>query len=286
MIPVLVTGGNGQLGRELRDLADSSPGFRFLFTDVEELDITRPQLISKFFLREKPGIVINCAAFTAVDRAEDEPEAAYLLNASAPGFLAEACSASGAFLIHLSTDYIFPGTTPDPLTETDPPGPVSVYGKTKLEGERLVTAKTGHAAILRTSWLYSSYGHNFVKTILRLGRERDSLRVVNDQTGSPTYARDLARALISVASHRNEIQGTETFHYANAGATTWFEFARTLLAMKEVSCEVHPIRTDEYPTRAVRPRYSILSSEKITSRFGILIPGWKESLKACLQKTA
>lgn len=284
MTKILVTGSNGQLGSELRDLAGGYPEYEFLFTDIAELDITDEQAVRQYFLREKPAVVINCAAYTAVDKAEDDPETAYALNALAAGFLARASNSAGALMIALSTDYVFNGKAGQPITEEDPPEPGSVYGSTKLEGERAVASNAGRAVIIRTSWLYSSHGHNFVKTILKYARERGVLNVVNDQYGSPTYARDLAAVILDLLPGWQQTAGTEIFNYSNGGTTTWYEFAKEILALKGVPCTVNPVTTDLYPTRAARPAYSVLSTEKIRNRFRIVIPGWKESLTECLKK--
>jgi dTDP-4-dehydrorhamnose reductase len=285
MTKILVTGSKGQLGSELQELAESYPAYRFLFTDVAELDITDAGAIHTLFTRERPDVIINCAAYTAVDKAEDEAAAAYLLNAEAAGLLASASASCNALMIHISTDYIFNVTTFRPITEMDTPEPASVYGHTKLEGEKAVAAKGAKAVIIRTSWLYSSYGNNFVKTILKYGRERGNLNVVNDQTGTPTYARDLAGTILGLLPQLQLIRGTEIYNYSNEGFTTWYEFAKTILEMRGIQCTVNPVLTKDYPTRAARPAYSVLSKEKIKERFGIAIPDWKESLKECLKKT-
>lgn len=284
MTKILVTGSNGQLGSELQEMADSFPSYRFLFTDVAELDITDAGAVNSLFMLEKPDVVINCAAYTAVDKAEDDEHAARRLNAEAAGLLASASASCNALMVHISTDYIFNGRATRPITEVDKPEPASVYGLTKLEGESEVAAKALKAVIIRTSWLYSSYGHNFVKTILKYGRERGSLDVVNDQAGTPTYARDLAGTILALLPQMQEIRGTEIFNYSNEGVTNWYEFAKEILALKDVHCIVNPILTKDYPTKAPRPAYSVLSKQKIRERFGIAIPDWKESLKECLKK--
>jgi dTDP-4-dehydrorhamnose reductase len=282
MTTILVTGSKGQLGSELQELAAKYPGYRFVFTDIGELDVTNPILVNQFFEKEKPDVVINCAAYTAVDNAEDEEETALLLNAAAPGLLASECAARHGFFVHLSTDYVFNGKASSPIREEDTPDPQSAYGRTKLAGEEQVAAKAVHGMIIRTSWLYSQFGNNFVKTILRYGREKGILNVVSDQKGTPTYARDLARTILSILPMKDRISGVEIFNYSNTGETTWHEFAVTLLALKEISCIVNAVGTQEYPTKAARPQYSVLSKDKITTRFGITIPSWKESLRECL----
>lgn len=284
MMTILVTGSNGQLGSELRDLAPGFPDARFIFTDVAELDITDPDQVTRFFDRERPDVVINCAAYTAVDKAEDDEPAARRLNAMAPGILATACARNNGFFVQTSTDYIFDGEADTPVTEEKAPAPRSVYGRTKLDGEREVLNKAVHGVIVRTAWLYSSYGNNFVKSILKKARETGSLRVVNDQTGSPTYARDLALAVLDIIRQRQMISGVEIFHYADEGSITWYDFALTIVRIKEVACTVVPVRTEDYPARAIRPRFSVLSTEKIRARFGITIPHWEVSLHECLTK--
>lgn len=284
MTTILVTGSKGQLGSDLKDLSGNHPVYRFLFTDVDELDITDLPALSAYFEKEKPDVVINCAAYTAVDKAEDEPERAFQINAEAAGYIAEACTRHHCFLFHISTDYVFDGTTPAPIKEDRETAPASVYGHSKLEGERQVIARAEHGMIIRTSWLYSSYGSNFVKTILRLARERGALKVVNDQTGTPTYSRDLAEAILTIVPLRERINGVEIFHYANEGIVTWHGFAEAILHSKGVACTVTPIPTKDYPAKAKRPMYSVLSTDKIKTRFGITIPGWKDSMERCLKK--
>jgi len=272
MTKILVTGSNGQLGSEIRELAGTYPSWRFLFTDVAELDITDALAVNALFMRERPDAVINCAAYTAVDKAEDEEPAARRINADAAGILAAASASCNALMLHISTDYVFNGSASRPITEEDPPEPASVYGKTKLEGESEVAAKAQKAVIIRTSWLYSSHGHNFVKTILKYGRERGSLDVVTDQVGTPTWARDLAGTILALLPRMQEIRGTEIFNYSNEGVTNWYEFAQEILALKGVQCRVNPILTKDYPTKAPRPAYSVLSKKKIRDRFGIAVP--------------
>lgn len=284
MTTILVTGSKGQLGSELRELAAGYPHLQFTFTDVEELDITREDEVGRFFSGNRFDVVINCAAYTAVDQAEDDEGKVLLLNGTAPGILASACAKHNSFLVHLSTDYIFNSDGTRPIMEDDQPEPQSAYGRTKLEGELQVTARASHGMIIRTAWLYSSHGNNFVKTILKYARERGELNVVNDQRGTPTYARDLAKAILDILPLRTKIEGLGIFNYSNEGETTWYAFAVALLRMKGVSCKVNPVSTDAYPAKAKRPLYSVLSKEKIKTAFGIRIPDWEESLNACLQK--
>ncbi len=279
---ILVTGSNGQLGSEIRTLSVNYPHNRFILTDLPELDITREEDVARMMETERPDVIINCAAYTAVDRAEQEPALARLLNASAPGILARAARSHDALLVHISTDYVFDGNNYRPYTESDPVSPVSVYGKSKLDGEREVILHAGRALIIRTSWLYSSFGANFVKTIRRYGIERGQLRVVSDQVGSPTYARDLAAAVLAMTA-KPVSDGTEIYHYANEGITSWYDFARAIIDLSGIPCTVSPIATKDYPTPAARPFYSVFDKTKVKDGFGIEIPYWRDSLAACIR---
>lgn len=281
---ILVTGANGQLGTELRVLAPEFPGHSFLFTDVAELDITSEKDVEAFMSGERPDLVINCAAYTAVDKAEEESTTAFLINATAPGILAKAATRLGAFLVHISTDYVFDGKAFIPYTEQDPTNPVSKYAQSKYEGERQVISHAARAMIIRTSWLYSEFGHNFVKTILKYGKERGSLNVVYDQTGSPTYARDLASAILGTIPKLNSIRGVEIFHYANEGVASWYDFARAIIDFSGITCRINPIETTDYPLPAARPAFSVFNKSKIRKAFGIEIPYWRDSLRDCLRR--
>ncbi|MBO4645917.1 MAG: dTDP-4-dehydrorhamnose reductase [Bacteroidales bacterium] len=277
---ILVTGANGQLGKSLQDISRScTDSCCFVFTDIGELDITHKGAVMDMLHAEKPDAVINAAAYTAVDRAESDEETAYLLNETAVANLAEAAVATGAFLVHVSTDYVFDGQSSVPYTPDHPVHPLSVYGKSKWAGEQAVRRSQAHAAIVRTEWLYSPYGNNFVKTMLRLADSRDSLRVVNDQTGSPTLAEDLARFILGIISRRQEIAGSETFHFSNRGATTWHGFASEILRLANKNCPLFPIPTKEYPTPAQRPNFSVFDLSKGASFLDMDIPDWKESLR-------
>jgi len=282
---ILVTGANGQLGMELRAIASSYAQYHFLFSTKEELPIENTDAIKKYFSQQPIDLCINCAAYTAVDKAETEKEKAFLINGAAVGELAAVCKTNNTRLIHISTDYVFSGGSNIPYKETDQPNPASVYGESKLKGEELALQNDPSAIIIRTSWLYSSYGNNFVKTMLRLMKEKDSINVVNDQYGCSTYAADLAEAIMVVAEKcsMNNDQ-CSIFNYANSGTTTWFEFA---LAIKEISgsdCIVNPIPTSGYPTAAKRPQYSVLDTSKIKETFHINILQWKVSLGKCIKK--
>jgi dTDP-4-dehydrorhamnose reductase len=286
MISVLVTGANGQLGSEIRRISAEYPEMSFLFTDIDELDITNQGAV-KDFLDENPvQFLVNCAAYTAVDRAEDEPEAAMLLNGTAPAILASESVRRNIQLIHISTDYVFDGEKNHPYCEDDPVNPRTVYGQTKLTGEKAVR-ESGKGIIIRTSWLYSVFGHNFVKTILRLSKEKESLQVVFNQTGSPTNAWDLARAVLEMI--RKEYQEGkkpryDLYHFSNQGICSWYEFALAVVGMSGSDCTVEPVESKDYPTRTVRPRYSVFSKARFQADYPINIPHWKDSLKVCMEE--
>jgi len=284
MIKILVTGANGQLGNEFRKLARSCQDPEFLFTDIDELDITIEDELNKFVEKHPVRFLINCAAYTAVDRAEDEPERAYLLNANAVGIISRICIKHNIQLIHYSTDFVFDGASRKPYVETDIPNPVSVYGKSKLAGEyHLQKSNTG--IIIRTSWLYSSFGHNFVKTIIRLAQEKDELRVVNDQMGSPTWAADLAAATLKIIKrHKSRLNQTQygLYHYANEGACSWYEFAKEIIRLAGLKTKINAVTTSEYPSKAVRPSYSVMDKSLIKNWLEIDIPDWKDSLSKCI----
>lgn len=275
---ILVTGANGQLGSCLRELAATEKA-NFVFTDVAELDITSSEAVRAMFEAEKPDWVVNCAAYTAVDKAESEPEKAELLNATAAGILATEAAKIGAGIVHISTDYVFKGDDPEPRKEDDPTEPQSVYGKTKLKSEQLVAQNPKHI-ILRTSWLYSIYGNNFVKTMQRLGAEKPEIGVVADQWGSPTSAHDLAKAIL-VAIDKPEYG---IYHFSNEGVTNWALFAEEVMALSGLDCTVNHITTDQYPTPAKRPEYSLMSKAKFSETFGIEIPEWEVSLEKIIKK--
>jgi dTDP-4-dehydrorhamnose reductase len=281
---IIVTGSNGQLGNELRLLAPDYPDFNFIFTDVAELDITRETDVDLFVKTEHPSVIINCAAYTAVDKAETEPHAAFLINTTAVGILARVASQYNALLVHLSTDYVFDGTAFMPYRENDRTNPVSVYAKSKNGGELQVQSFSKNALVIRTSWLYSEFGNNFVKTMMKLGKERGRLNVVCDQVGTPTYARDLAKALLAILHSGQEIKGVDFFHYANEGAASWYDFAKAIIGFSGINCIINPIETKDYPTPASRPCYSIFNKTKIKQRFGLEIPFWQDSLRECVAK--
>ena len=269
---ILITGANGQLGTELGALLPDA-----IKTDRNELDITNADAVNRFVDKNKIDSIINCAAYTAVDRAEDDIQMAEKINAIGPRNLA----ASGAKIIHISTDYVFDGTAHRPYSALDLPNPVSVYGKTKLSGEFAVRNFAKIYAIIRTAWLYSPYGSNFVKTMLRLGHEKTEINVVADQIGTPTYAADLARAIVKILPLLNE-KNSGIYHYTNNGVCSWYDFATEIMTMSGLKCRVNPIPTEQYPTRATRPAYSVLDKSKIKEVFDVDIPHWRAGLEKCL----
>ena len=279
---ILVTGCNGQLGNEMQLMEKLHQEHRYFNTDVQELDITDRKAIRAFVNDNAIDGIVNCAAYTAVDKAEDNADFCHLLNAVAPSYLAEAAEERKAWMIQISTDYVFDGTNHRPYVETDPVCPNSVYGRTKLEGEQMVTAACSRSMIIRTAWLYSTFGHNFVKTMIRLGREKEQLGVIFDQTGTPTYARDLAVAIFA-AIGKGIVPGT--YHFSNEGVTSWYDFTKAIHRLAGItSCHVNPLHTAEYPTPAARPHYSVLDKTKIKQTYGIEIPYWEESLEECVGK--
>jgi dTDP-4-dehydrorhamnose reductase len=281
MIKVLVTGSNGQLGSEINAISGLFPQIEFSFTDVQELDITDTGKVAELLKDFKPDFLINCAAYTAVDKAETDVDTATLLNATAVGILAEQSAIAGCKIIHVSTDYVFDGKGPRPYREDDPVGPQSMYGKTKLDGELLCLKKNPDSIIIRTSWLYSAFGNNFVKTMVRLGNERSELGVIADQIGSPTNAADLALAILTIISR--VVSGEKSFingiyHYSNEGVASWFDFTKAIFDIAGIDCLVKPIATEEYPSPVERPPYSVMNKSKIRLIFGLQIPHWRDSL--------
>jgi dTDP-4-dehydrorhamnose reductase len=280
---ILVTGGNGQLGSHLRSISRSLPGFNITFIDYEDRDLTDKASVHEFFQGRHFDYIINCAAYTAVDLAETQAEAAYKVNAGIPRLLGEMAGLYKIRLIHISTDYVYDGALSLPHTENETPAPLSVYGRTKLEGEQSLLNHPS-AIIIRTSWLYGEFGKNFLKTMLHLGKEREELGIVFDQTGTPTYSGDLANLLLEIIifSEKNGFkQGI--YNYSNEGVCSWYDFAREIMILGERNCYVRPIRTSEYPLPAKRPEYSVLDKSKIKRTFGIVIPYWKDSLLTALE---
>ncbi|MBR3501481.1 MAG: dTDP-4-dehydrorhamnose reductase [Alphaproteobacteria bacterium] len=269
----LITGSNGQLGTELSKLLPEA-----ILTDVADLDITDETAVKAYVEAHNVDTIINCAAYTAVDKAEDDTELAAKININGPRNLAK----SGARIVHISTDYVFDGQGYKPYQPEDEANPVSVYGKTKLAGEQEVLKYANEAIIIRTAWLYSPYGNNFVKTMRRLGAEKESLNVVADQIGTPTYAADLAKAIAQILPQISP-QNKGVYHFTNEGVCSWYDFARKIMELSELKCKVNPIPSSAYPTKATRPFYSVLDKSKIKNTFNIEIPHWEESLKECLK---
>lgn len=279
---ILVTGANGQLGNEMQVLARENLQHTYFFTDVQELDICDEQAVYAYVSEHKIDIIVNCAAYTAVDKAEDNVELCDKLNNIAPGYLARAAQANGAAMIQVSTDYVFDGTAHIPYTEEEPTCPASVYGSTKLAGEQNVMDHCEKAMVIRTAWLYSIYGNNFVKTMIRLGQERDFLGVIFDQIGTPTYANDLAQAIFA-AINKGVVRGI--YHFSDEGVCSWYDFTIAIHRLAGIaSCKVKPLHTADYPAKAPRPHYSVLDKTKIKDTFGIEIPHWEESLKRCINQ--
>ncbi len=286
MSKILITGGNGQLGQSIQSLIQQFPNNEYTFTDVEDLDICNENNVNDYFSKHYFDYVINCAAYTAVDKAESDQVVAKRLNAEAVKNLALASAKSNTKLIHISTDYVFDGKSYKPYTEDQFALPESVYGETKLLGEKLASENNPNTIILRTSWLYSEFGNNFVKTMIRLGNERDELKVVADQIGSPTYAVDLAETILTIV---DKLESNHTFipgvyHYSNEGVCSWYDFTINIHQLVGVNCNVLPIESKEYPTAAPRPFYSVLNKSKIKTNYQITIPHWRSSLEKCLRK--
>ncbi len=281
---ILITGCNGQLGTELQKIALNDQHHQWLFTDIDTLDICNKTAVEECFVKNGIDACINCAAYTAVDKAEDEPELATLVNSFAPKVLAEACKNHDALLIHISTDYVFGGDAHEPYKVDDPINPQSVYGSTKAEGERLIRESGCNYMIVRTAWLYSSVGKNFVKTMLMLGETKEGINVVADQRGCPTWAHDLAFALVALLDKNGKNEIHETFHFTNEGQITWHDFATAIMEIGGKQCKVNPITTEQYPTKAKRPAYSVLDLSKIKEFAGIEIPDWRKSLEQCIDE--
>ena len=286
---ILITGAQGQLGNEFRFLSFTHPHFRFIFTDVDGLDITKPRQVMSFFSKNTIQFVVNCAAYTAVDKAETDAKLATKINVNGSRNLAKACQEHGATMIQISTDYVYHNHQNTPFKEGDKASPKGVYAKTKLRGDLAALKFCERTLVIRTSWVYGIYGHNFVKTMLRLGKERPSLNVVFDQIGTPTNARDLAKAVLKIAQkvHNQEV-GSEilrgVFHYSNEGVASWYDFTKAIFEIRDIDCQVNPIESSQYPTPAARPPFSVLNKQKIRDVFGIEIPHWRDSLKAVLKE--
>jgi dTDP-4-dehydrorhamnose reductase len=283
---VLVTGANGQVGQELQVLAASYPPFTFVFTSHDNMPVHDEAAVQQFFAVHKPAYCINCAAYTAVDKAESEQEAAYQVNAEGPRILAAACKTFNTRFIHISTDYVFNGQSPVPYKEDAATDPVNLYGASKLKGEQLCLQANPDAIIIRTAWVYSSFGKNFVKTMMKLMHDRPAINVVSDQVGAPTYAADLAKCMMEIIAS-NQLTGDNwtpgLYHYSNQGRISWYDFAVAIKELTGSTCTVNPIPTEQYPTPAKRPAFSLLDTSKIQQTFHCTIPEWKASLRACVK---
>jgi dTDP-4-dehydrorhamnose reductase len=284
---VLITGSNGQLGSEIRELAPNYENLECIFTDLPELDICDSEALNKIILDQNINTVINCAAYTEVDKAEVNPKIAEQINIKVVFNLVNAMEMVNGKLIHISTDYVFDGNHSSPYKESDPVNPIGVYGETKRGGELVVLNSSIDAIVIRTSWLYSAFRHNFVKSMLHLGNKKESLKVVFDQKGTPTYAKDLAKICLDILSNENLInisQKGRLYHYSNEGDTSWYDFANKIMEIGNIDCKVIPIETKNYPTQAKRPHYSVFDKSKIKSDFNLTIPHWKDSLANCIKK--
>jgi dTDP-4-dehydrorhamnose reductase len=281
---ILVTGAHGQLSNEIKTISAKYPAYYFLFTAKEDLPIEDTDAVKVFFEKNKIDYCINCAAYTAVDKAENEKETAFLINAEAVGALAKICKVYNSKFIHISTDYVYDGGSVTPLKEEGALGPINVYGLSKLKGEELAFFENPSTLLIRTSWVYSSFGNNFVKTMLRLFNERDEINVINDQLGSPTYATDLADVIMKFIDRR---EGGNDFcgivNYSNSGVTNWYEFAKEIKRLVKSDCKINPIPTSEYKTAAQRPLYSVMDTSKIKELLHLKIPSWEKSLKKCIE---
>jgi len=280
MQTILITGSHGQLGSEMQQAAAGFPAFSFLYTDVEDLDICDKNALNDFVKTNHVNIIVNCAAYTAVDKAEDDIALCYKINSDAVRNIGEVANENGIKVVHISTDYVFDGPNHIPYIEDQPVCPSSVYGKSKLAGEQALMDSCEHAVIIRTAWLYSSFGNNFVKTMMKLGTERDSLNVIFDQIGTPTYAADLANTILQVLSHTNFVPGI--YHFSDEGVCSWYDFTKSIHRIAGITCDVRPIETKDYPVRTPRPHYSVLNKAKLKAVYGITIPHWEESLERCI----
>lgn len=296
---ILVSGKNGQLGKELQDISSSVENFEFIFFDKEEMNIADEAALQSIFKKYSPSFFINCAAYTAVDKAETEKEAAYKINAASVGTVAKFCNQFNTKLIHVSTDYVFDGKGTEPYKEENATSPVNYYGYTKLEGEQLALKNNPGSIIIRTSWVYSKHGNNFVKTMLRLMHERKEINVVNDQFGSPTYAKDLAEMIVTIVNRQSSNVNAQTstgnlfhvspftshvYHFSNEGIISWYDFAVAIKEIKGLDCKINSIPTSSYPTPAKRPSYSAFNKTKIINAYSIQLKNWKESLSECLSQ--
>lgn len=284
---VLVIGSEGQLGNEIKCLSSEFDNIDFIFTTIEELDITDTKRLEATIRQEAFDYIINCTAYTAVDKAESETELANAINHLALQTIGKSAFEQKSKVIHVSTDYVFDGQNHKPYTEEDKPSPNSVYGKTKLDGEKALMMNNPESIIIRTSWLYSSFGHNFVKTMLQLGKNKDELNVIFDQIGTPTYAKDLAEVILEIIQKDINLSipfNKGIYHYSNEGVCSWYDFTKAIHELSAINCSVHPIETKDYPTDAPRPQYSVMNKAKIKTIYKINIPHWRESLQECLSR--
>ena len=284
---VLITGSNGQLGSEIKELASNYENLECVFKDLPEMDICDTEVLNTFIIDQHINAVINCAGYTAVDKAEEDLETASKVNVKGVLNLVNALKKVDGKLIHISTDYVFDGNHSKPYKVSDPVSPIGVYGETKRAGELAVLNSSIDSIVIRTSWLYSVYGNNFLKTMLRLGNEKKSIQVVSDQKGTPTFAKDLAKTCLDILSNAgstNISKKGSLYHYSNEGVASWYDFARAIMEISNIDCNIIPIETKDYPTQAIRPLYSVLDKSKITSDFKVTIPHWRDSLANCLKK--
>ncbi|NLL27572.1 MAG: dTDP-4-dehydrorhamnose reductase [Bacteroidales bacterium] len=283
MKTILVTGANGQLGNELKKLSANHKSYNFVFTDLPEVDLTNADELNIFLKKINPDIIINTAAYTAVDLAESNVETANNVNVNAVANIAKYCSYHNCFLIHFSTDFVFDGLSSIPYIETDSANPTSVYGKTKYDGEKEIFLNTKKAAIIRTSWLYGNYGNNFMKTMLKLGKEKEVVSVVFDQIGTPTWSADLAETVLKLTDKIDNISNVELFHYSNEGVASWYDFTHEIFNLSNTKAKLIPVETKDFMRPAKRPAYSVLNKSKIKNFLNIDIPHWKDSLKKCIE---
>jgi dTDP-4-dehydrorhamnose reductase len=281
---ILVTGSKGQLGSEIQKISKNYTDYKFTYTDIDELDITSKKDVNKFVSDNNFDIIINCAAYTAVDKCETEKNASRKVNVIAVKNLAMACADNNISFIHISTDYVYDGKNHIPYKESDFTNPESYYGQTKLEGEQVIDEYSIKAVIIRTSWLYSSFGNNFVKTIIKHATAKDELNVVYDQIGTPTYAGDLATIILDNIKELELLEGINLYNFSNEGVCSWYDFAKEIVSLKNIKCNIYPIETKDYPLPAPRPAYSILNKDKIKTQLNTSIPYWKDSLKKCLKE--
>ena len=284
MTKILITGGDGQLGSAIQAAAKNFPSFSLTYTDIADFDITNAQSVDDYLAKEDFDYLVNCAAYTAVDKAEEDKSLAYLINEQGPKNLALACEKYNCRLIHISTDYVFDGKSYLPYKESMETNPPSVYGQSKLAGEKAIIEHYDSSIIIRTSWLYSEFGNNFFKTMLKFGAERKELRVIFDQIGTPTYAGDLASTILKIIEINKKLTTNEIYHFSNEGVISWYDFAKEIMELAHLSCNIVPIESFEYPLPAPRPHYSVLNKSKIKTAFNLTIPYWKDSLKLALKR--